>query len=471
MWTAVAVLACGLGMGSKEAMATAPVAVLLFDRVFVFASFRQAFRARWRLYAGLACSWLILAGLMATRPRPFSAGFSAGVSVWTYALNQPAIIIRYLGQTLWPTALVANYGWPVPLQLRDALPCAIFIGTLVLLTMAALRWRPWLGFLGAWFFLTLAPASSIVPIATEVGAERRMYLPLASLMVLGVVGLTLWWDALRVRRPHLIAHARTASIAGAALLGAVSTTLALTTAARNREYRSGVVLAQSTIDRYPTPSAHHTLAEYLLKEGRREEAMAHLRQAVPGAPRAHYTLGVELYKEGRLDEAIVELRAFIEKQPRLVHVIEAHGYLGKAFTAREEWAAAAEEFRAILRITPDNPVADHSLADVLFAAGRYQEAVPHYETYLSERPDDVDALNRLGVSFGSLDRFREAASALLRAERVDPRSAEVQHNLATALWNLDDFDAALERARRAVLLQPDNPGSQNLLREMLEGRP
>jgi hypothetical protein len=52
---------------------------------------------------------------------------------------------------------VANYGWPVPLQLRDALPHAIFIGTLVLLTMAALRWRPWLGFLGAWFFLTLAP--------------------------------------------------------------------------------------------------------------------------------------------------------------------------------------------------------------------------------------------------------------------------------------------------------------------------
>ena len=38
------------------------------------------------------------------------------------------------------------------------------------------------GFLGAWFWITLAPTSTIVPIATEVAAERRMYLPLAALV-------------------------------------------------------------------------------------------------------------------------------------------------------------------------------------------------------------------------------------------------------------------------------------------------
>ena len=35
------------------------------------------------------------------------------------------------------------------------------------------------GFPGAWFFLILAPTSSVLPIVTEVAAEHRMYLPLA----------------------------------------------------------------------------------------------------------------------------------------------------------------------------------------------------------------------------------------------------------------------------------------------------
>ena len=39
------------------------------------------------------------------------------------------------------------------------------------------------GFLGGWFFATLAPSSSVLPLATEIAAERRMYLPLAALVV------------------------------------------------------------------------------------------------------------------------------------------------------------------------------------------------------------------------------------------------------------------------------------------------
>jgi protein O-mannosyl-transferase len=67
-------------------------------------------------------------------------------------------------------------------------------------TIAALIRRPPLGFLGASFFITLAPTSSVVPIATEVGAERRMYLPLIPLVVLAVVGGVYVWDLVERRR-------------------------------------------------------------------------------------------------------------------------------------------------------------------------------------------------------------------------------------------------------------------------------
>jgi protein O-mannosyl-transferase len=199
-WQLASVLCCALGMACKESMVTAPVMVALYDRVFVFASIREAVRRRWRLYAGLAATWVVLVLLLLSGPRVHSAGLSAGVDVWTYLLNQTVMIVRYLRLSVWPWSLVVNYGWPVPLTLGDVLPYAITVVGLLVVTLVALfRWPP-LGFLGAWLFLTLAPTSSVVPIATEVGAERRMYLPLISVIAAAVVGGAAVWNRLMAAR-------------------------------------------------------------------------------------------------------------------------------------------------------------------------------------------------------------------------------------------------------------------------------
>ena len=57
-------------------------------------------------------AWLVLAALLWSGPRVYSAGFATDVSPWTYLLNQTAMIVRYLWLSIWPRALVANYGWP-----------------------------------------------------------------------------------------------------------------------------------------------------------------------------------------------------------------------------------------------------------------------------------------------------------------------------------------------------------------------
>ncbi|MGH9387692.1 MAG: hypothetical protein ACRD2N_25825 [Vicinamibacterales bacterium] len=189
LWQSIAVLACGLGMACKESMVTAPVVVMVYDRVFVFSGVREAARNRSRLYGGLALTALVLAYLIVPGPRSGSAGFSAGVAPWTYLVNQTVMIVRYLRLTFWPTSLVINYGPPLSLTLQQVLPQAAAVGALLMFTLLALvRWRT-VGFLGAWAFLTLAPTSSIVPIATEVGAERRMYLPLMALVAAVVLAV------------------------------------------------------------------------------------------------------------------------------------------------------------------------------------------------------------------------------------------------------------------------------------------
>src|SRR5437870_3823031 len=53
-WYLAAVLACVLGMGSKEVMSVAPLVALLYDRVFLSSSFKTLIRERWKLYFNLA---------------------------------------------------------------------------------------------------------------------------------------------------------------------------------------------------------------------------------------------------------------------------------------------------------------------------------------------------------------------------------------------------------------------------------
>ncbi len=173
-WEAIAVVSCTAGMACKESMATAPLMVVLYDGIFLFDSLKQAIRNRWRFYAVLGMSWIVLAAVLWSGPRVHSAGFSIGVSPWLYLLDQTVMITQYLRLAAWPHELVANYGWVFPATLGHVLPYALFIACLLVLTIVALIRQPRWGFLGAWFFVTLARTSSIVPIATEVGAERRM---------------------------------------------------------------------------------------------------------------------------------------------------------------------------------------------------------------------------------------------------------------------------------------------------------
>ena len=147
---------------------SAPVLVAVYDRVLLFDGWRAAFAARRRLYAGLAGTWVILAALIASEPRAAVAGFGAGVPVWTNLLNQALMIGHYVWLTVWPTKLVAFYGWHQTLTLADVLPQALLILAAIVATVIALRRSPAARIRRGMFFITLAPTSSVVPIATEV---------------------------------------------------------------------------------------------------------------------------------------------------------------------------------------------------------------------------------------------------------------------------------------------------------------
>jgi protein O-mannosyl-transferase len=425
-WQALAVTACALGMACKESMVTMPIAIVLYDSTLVFESFAGAIRARWRFYGALASTWLILAALLQTGARVHSAGFSTDVSPWTYLLNQAVMLVRYLRLSVWPSSLVVNYGWPRPLTLADVFPSALFIVALMAATIVLLRKRPMIGVAGAWFFLTLAPTSSILPIATEVGAERRMYLPLIALVALAMVGLA--WLSRRLVRGRVIAIAAVAILAAA--LGA-------TTLARNREYASPLGLAETVLARWPTPSAEAAVGQELAILGRHEEAIARLREVAPRFPRAYYHLGGELFNQGKVDEAVPALQNFVRFEPQLAEAVPARTMIGRAFMLRQRWPEAEAQLRLVLSMAPARSTAHTTalgfLADTLFAEQKFAEARGAYVTFLAERPTDTGAMTNLAVSLSALGQLDEAVAAFRRAVDMNPADARARRNLAIAL--------------------------------------
>lgn len=364
-WTLVAIIACVAGMASKESMVTAPVMIALIDRILFFKSWRDLFWSRRGLYAGLAASWMVLGALLWDVPST-STSFSSGVSSWIYLLNQAQLIPRYLGLVLWPRALVLDYGIPRPLTFSAVLPGFALIAVLLVMTVVALwRW-PRVGLLGAWFFITLAPSSSVVPVVTQVGAERRMYLPLMAIVMLVVLAAHALLRRMQPSRNARTTRAERPAIVliPAVVLVVVCGLMISGITLRNREYSSTLTMAQTIVERWPSGRGHFLLASELLVAGRHDEAMTHLRESSKDFPGALYQLGSELVAAGDLDSGVTALQGFITAQPDSAFVIPARETLSRVYLNQNKLDLAAEQLRLLLVRVPNHAAARRLMGDI-----------------------------------------------------------------------------------------------------------
>jgi predicted O-linked N-acetylglucosamine transferase (SPINDLY family) len=98
-------------------------------------------------------------------------------------------------------------------------------------------------------------------------------------------------------------------------------------------------------------------------------------------------------------------------------------------------------------------------------AGRLAQAADIYRRILAVEPDQPDALHLLGVILHQSGQHAEALDLLRRATTARPRSAVYHNSLGVALKDRGDLQAAAVSYRRAVELEPDYPDAQlNLAR-------
>lgn len=459
VWLTLAVVACLAGMASKEVMVSAPLMVLLFDRAFVSGSLSKALRSSWPLYVGLASTWLLLVALNLGAPRGDSAGFHGGPPLFHSWLIQCQVLVMYLKLVIWPSPLLIHYQLPYLESFGQAWNYVVPVLLLAVATLVLLwRNRP-IGFLGIWLMAILAP-TMVVPILTEVAAERRMYLPLAALAVLFVIGgcgvVPRIIGGSRIA-PHAAASPRMPGVVTVAASFITAIALGLVSADRLRAYNEPIVLWREVVQREPDNFiAHGNLGGLLVLESDRQaEAIDELRQALALRPEyyaALCNLGLALTNTGQFPEAIDRLHRAIAIAPKQAL---AHINLGMALTRAGQLPEAVDAFHAALALEPNNFDALNNLALALTEMGRPTDAIEPLQHALRVQPNNADAHNNLGRALTNAGRLPEAIDELNLARKLTPNNALVLNNLGFALIQAGRAREAISVLEQALQSRPD----------------
>jgi tetratricopeptide (TPR) repeat protein len=442
-WRLAAVTAGLAGMACKETMVVVPVLLFLYDRAFLSGSGGLAWRRHGGWHLAMAGTWVLLAALVLTTggTRGGTAGFGGAVPIGSYVLTQFDAVVRYVGLALWPHPLVLDYGMATVTQLDRVLPQVLLVlGALGVALFAAWR-RPAAGFPVLAFFLLLAPSSSVIPIATQTVAEHRMYLPLAALTTMAVLGAA---GALgrRAARPGL----------------AVAVALGVATLVRNLDYRSEVAIWADTAAKRPTNArAHNNLGQALDRAGRIEAAVASYDRALalqPKYPETHYNLGVARMRQGDPARAVAHYEAALRYQPDYP---EALNNLGNALRQAGRTDEAKARYQEALARRPRFAEAQNNLGNLLLQEGRTAEARRHFERALELRPADGEARYNLGNALAAAGDMTGALASYEEVLRRDPRHSGALVNAGNALLELRRPAEALARYEAALAIAPSLP--------------
>ena len=111
----------------------------------------------------------------------------------------------------------------------------------------------------------------------------------------------------------------------------------------------------------------------------------------------------------------------------------AHHNLADALLMQQKTDEATKHYLESLKIKPDHLDAHYNLGTVYLSAGKLNEAIPHLERALELRPDLTQARNNLAVSLARLGRLPEATVQFSKLLEDNPANAEVHYNMAVAL--------------------------------------
>ncbi len=384
-----------LGMLSKEFVFTVPFMLVVIDCLVLRASPKAAAKGALLHFMCLPIIPVLIV-LTATAQQGGHLSLSGALNVansddspqepYAYALTQLRVVLSYLRLIAIPSGLNLDHDCALS---RSILERRAWLAAAVLAAICASAWwwyrrqaadlrRSLIWCSVVWYFVALAPDSSVVPLP-DLMADHRTYLPSIGALTVLVCGV----DVLRTR----IQGARVLNgvvIAGMALWVLV---LSAATCARNAVWGSQVSLWRDTVTKSP------------LKY------------------RAWGNLGAAYFDAGQPYNAIACLRKALELEPRFVN---GYANLSNAAILVGQHREAIEIAKAGLSYAPHNGALRFALGLAYGHLGQTTESIDCLVQAARLSPGDARPYTALGRVYTHVQRHEDALSAHRSAAAIRP---------------------------------------------------
>ena len=159
-----------------------------------------------------------------------------------------------------------------------------------------------------------------------------------------------------------------------------------------------------------------------------------------------------LYTEtGRIPEALEEVRRALATRPNADHL---RRLMADLLVETGDFEGALREARTAVALRRWHQNYD-ALGYVLYRAGRFQEAAESYRKVTELRPDDAWAFQMLGTALHQAGEVDRAAAAYRKAIAADPSAAAgAWTNLGALFYEAGRLDDAVDGFRQALALDP-----------------
>jgi tetratricopeptide (TPR) repeat protein len=400
---------------------------------------------------------------------------------------------RYALKLLWPTKLAVFYPYPDIWPLSVFLSAAAFFVVGWVVALWKFKTKPYL-FVGWSFFIgTLVPVIGIVQVGAQSMADRYSYIPSVGFFVAAV------WIcsdivseyATRRRIAAVVAVAVLVTLSVAAYLQTTSWRDSVTLYSRGlrnternltlemnlgSEYLD-LKLTNAAIERfeaalkvYPNdPLTHGNLARIYTAQRNWAEGNKHYEIAITSSPynaRLQNSYGYALLRQGRVEEALAHLRRALELNPSLAPALFNYGDALRQSGKDDE---AIKMLERGLEIEPNEPGAHAMLGTLYYAHGKLEQAQNHLETALRLRPGFGEAHRNLALVLIAPGRqpspavLREAGAHLRKAIEINGNDFLAFTELGSLALRTNDLRSGVSFFQKALAIKPDMPEILNNL--------
>lgn len=263
---------------------------------------------------------------------------------------------------------------------------------------------------------------------------------------------------------------RCADTADASLAGARRLSLQAFDAQQRGEWQQAEALFATAIAQCPTDErARHGYAESLWQRGDRDQAVAHMEEAVRLSgkhPERLVQLGGMYLQRGEPQRAADQANQAIASNPQLAGAWALRGQVQEALDQQE---AALASFHRALALRESYPEVQLATAAIYARQNRPQRALATLQALADTyQPGEVpaDVLTQEAFACRALGRHSDAAAKLAQATERGPASADLYYELAQSYVQAGDAAAAWQTVQAALARDPAHASSLALAQQL-----